>query len=72
MTFLCQTLLYVSNVGVVVVVLKFVSLVDSQKLQGRGGREKMLLIVVEAVPVSSKLPATDDSMRISTGRRYED
>ena len=48
-----------------------VSLVSQKRLQGRGSRENMGLTVVEAVPADSKPPAVDDSMRTSTGRKYD-
>ena len=40
------------------------------RLQERGGGAKMVLIVVEAVPVGSKPVAVNDIMRISTDDRY--
>ena len=46
----------------------FISLV-SRRLQERGGRGKIVLIVVEVVPAGSKPPVADDSIRTSTGER---
>ena len=60
MIFLCQKLLYVAYVWVAIVVLTFLSSVG-QKLQRKCGRGKIVFIVVEAVPESSKLPAADDN-----------
>ena len=45
-----------------------ISLVSSPRAQEGSGREKMVLIVVEVVPVGSKPPAVV-GVRISTGKR---
>ena len=66
MTFLCHKMLYLANVRIAVVVLKFLSSIVLQKLQGKGGGRKMVLSVVKAVPASSEPTAADDSMRTST------
>ena len=58
--------MFVRPVGV----LLSLFLVFLPRPQERGGGGKMVLIVVEAVPASSKPSTVDDSMRTSTGNRY--
>ena len=48
----------------------FLFSVFSQKLRGKGGEGKVVLIVVEAEPASSKPPVGVD-VRISTGEKHD-
>ena len=70
-TFLCQKLQMVAYVWIAVVVLLYLPVFFiSQRIQERSGGSNRVLIIVEARPAGSRLPAADDSMLTSKGGKY--
>ena len=61
--------MYVANVWIDVVVLKFTSLLR-HKFQRRGGGGNMALIAIEVVPAGSKPPASV-GLRTFMGERHD-